>query len=63
MTDRTQADEIAWLRSSLVCLLSLAEAGSPNLTHKEVAAICKVTLDRFAAPRNTAEELKGTQDE
>ncbi len=38
------ADDIAWLRSSLVSLLTLAEADV--LTNRQVAAICKVALNR-----------------
>lgn len=40
------ADDIAWLRSSLVSLLTLAEAEKSPLTNSQVAAICKVALNR-----------------
>lgn len=38
------ANEIDWLRSSLVSLLTLAEGDV--LTNSQVAAICKVALNR-----------------
>lgn len=63
MADRTQADrefdwstgrelerkdaEIEWLRSSLVALLTLAEAQPSPLTNNQVASICRVTLSKF----------------
>lgn len=37
--------EIKWLRSSLVSLLTLAEAENSPLTNKQVASICKVALN------------------
>lgn len=38
--------EILWLRSSLVTLMMLAAANPSPLTNEQVAAICKVTLDK-----------------
>lgn len=38
--------ENKWLRSSLVSLLTLAEAEKSPLTNKQVAAICKVALEK-----------------
>jgi hypothetical protein len=38
------ADEIIWLRLSLVSLLALAEAKPSPLTTENVAAICRLTL-------------------
>lgn len=65
MSTRTQADrefdwatgrelerkdaEIMWLRSSLVSLLTLAEAEPSPLTNAQVATICRVTLDKHPA--------------
>lgn len=42
--------EIDWLKSSLVSLLVLAEADPSPLTNKQVATICRVTLDKYALP-------------
>lgn len=63
MTERTQNDrefdwqtgrelerkdaEIAWYRSSLVSLLTLADADKSPLTLSQVAVICKHTLDKY----------------
>lgn len=41
-----QEREIEWLRSSLVSLLTLAEAENSPLTNKQVASICKVALNK-----------------
>lgn len=65
MSERTQADrefdwetgrelerkdaEIAWLRSSVASLLILAEAKLSPLTNERVAAICRVTLEKYKA--------------
>ena len=40
---------IAWLRSSVVSLLTLAEAKPSPLTNEQVASICRVTLSKFKA--------------
>lgn len=37
--------EIAWLRSSLVALLTLAEADPSPLTNKQVATICRIAVE------------------
>lgn len=63
MSERTQADrdfdlesgrelerrdaEIAWLKSSVVSLLILAEAENSPLTNAQVAIICKHTLAKY----------------
>lgn len=39
-------DELAWLRSTLVSLLALAEAENSPLTNKQVASICRVGLSK-----------------
>lgn len=40
--------EIAWLKSSLVSLLILAEAEQSPLTNAQVASICRTTLNKFS---------------
>lgn len=45
--------EIAWLRSSVVSLLILAEAKPSPLTNEQVASICRVTLDKFGPSPST----------
>lgn len=45
--------EIAWLKSSLVSLMTLAEANPSPLTNAQVASICKVTLSKFPSPRSS----------
>lgn len=44
------AAEIAWLRSSIVALLTLAEAQPSPLTPQQVVSICKVTMSRNFTP-------------
>lgn len=39
--------EIDWLRSSLVSLLTLAEAQPSPLTNEQVASICRMALSKF----------------
>lgn len=41
--------EIAWLRSSLTSLLTLAEAKPSPLTNEQVASICRVTLNKYGS--------------
>jgi hypothetical protein len=46
MTMREDQSEVAWLRSTLVTLLVLAEASPSPLTNENVVAICRTALDR-----------------
>lgn len=39
--------EIIWYKSTLVTLLTLARARSPNLTHEEIVKICEHTLSKY----------------
>lgn len=39
--------EIEWLKSSLVSLMTLAEANPSPLTNAQVALICRVTLSKY----------------